>query len=351
MATLTELLETPPLKIAIVGCGAITQGCHLPAALRSPLVQLIALVDANRQTLEATSRRHALGCRLASTLEEVADGVEAILVATPNHTHAAITRAALNHGLSVLVEKPLTIKYSDAVEVCELADARLAVVSVGYKSRQYPAVKMLRHLLETRYFGEVLGFHHESGAASGWAPLSGYNASLQTAGGGVLIGTGTHFLDRMLYWFGEPQSFRYADDSFGGVEANCCAEFFYDNESGRFSGTMQLSTVVNLKNRLVVDTSEAILELSENETESVRVFPRNNPGVQIEVFPAGHPGSAKLDYFQVQLEEFALAVRRKTKVTVDHWSAARSVKLVEAMYRDRTQLAEPWLLYRDKASA
>ena len=49
--------------------------------------------------------------------------------------------------------------------------------------------------------------------------------------------SGTHVIDRMLDWFGQPSRITYADDSRGGVEANCKASLEFDNELGQFTGS------------------------------------------------------------------------------------------------------------------
>ena len=69
------------------------------------------------------------------------------------------------------------------------------------------------------------------------------------AGGGILMDA--HVLDKILYWFGDPSSFSYADDSQGGVEANCKAEMTFDRGDESFTGSLFLSKAIELKNRIV----------------------------------------------------------------------------------------------------
>jgi predicted dehydrogenase len=77
-------------------------------------------------------------------------------------------------------------------------------VAVGYYMRFRNEVILLKRLLDVGYFGHIRRFHFQHGTIGGWSPLSGYNLDRNASGGGVLVVSGTHFIDLMLYWFGYP---------------------------------------------------------------------------------------------------------------------------------------------------
>lgn len=339
-----------PVRIGIVGCGAITDIGHLPAALRSPTVNVCALVDKTTENAARLARKYALrDCTIADNLDAVAGKVEAVLIATPNQSHFSIAQGLLARRIPILVEKPLTTTYAEAIALCELAEKERTFISVGYVTRYYPSVRLLKHLLETQYLGKLISFQYEFGGKGGWETASGYNLDRRAAGGGVLMVQGTHFIDRMLYLFGPPLSLSYCDDSYGGVEANCKAKMEWKSSAGAFSGTFFISKTQRLKNRLRIETDEYTCYAGEQEAESLTLIHKRQPEVRLEASPqkqeAGQPSRS---YFQVQIEEFAGLVRRGGKPTVDGRFAAQSVKLIEEMYGARTQLELPWLLYRSK---
>ncbi len=336
-----------PVRLAIVGCGAITDIAHLPAALRSNAVQVYALIDKKLDNAKALARKYGLSDILILTdLQQVLEKVDGVLIAAPNGAHFELAKAALDAGRPVLVEKPLTIAFGDANTLCELAQARQTFISVGYVTRHFPSVRLMKQLLESGDLGRVLSFHIEYGTSKdGWEPLSGYTVDQRMSGGGALIGTGTHFIDRTLYWFGNPKSFTYEDDSYGGVEANCKGELSFDNGGSPFSGTFFLSKTIALQNKMFVETERYTCIFDQSQPGIIKAFPKDKPELVFDIRPAFlKQDSAQLSYFQVQLEEFASIIRKGGRPTVDGLFGAESVKLVEQMYANRSQLEESWLL-------
>jgi predicted dehydrogenase len=339
-----------PLRLGIVGCGLITDAFHLPAALGSSLWRLAGVVDSNIERALSLKRKYGCGDIVVSTdIQDIVPHIDAAVIATPNHTHAPLATMLLEGSIPVLVEKPLAISYAEAMQLCELSARTNTPVGVGYHTRHFPSVLLFKSLLDSGFLGSPRSFHYEHGNAGGWAPLSGYNLDRKTSGGGVLVVSGSHFLDRMFYWFGEPSSFQYADDSFGGVEANCKAALQFDNEYGRFSGSLFLSKTIDLRNCFYMETDRYRVEMKVSDTEGFTLYPLEAPQVRMRVGPKSTEASP--DYYRVQLEHFAGVVRREKEAMVDGLAGARSVQLFEQFYVSRVQLDEPWLEHFRRAGA
>jgi predicted dehydrogenase len=331
-----------PVRLALVGCGAITETGHLPAALRSPDVEVSALVDVNLANAVALSRRFDVKAVVTDDLDAVFDRVDGIVVATPNHAHVAVAEAALKRAIPTLIEKPLAITYDDALHLCDLADGADTFIAVGYRSRFWPGVQLLKHLLDTRYLGRPIAFRYSFGVSSGWATVSGFNLNRRLAGGGVLIDS--HVIDKIIFWFGEPLEFAYWDDSYGGVESTCKATMLFGGSGDGVRGSVLLSRTRDLANKFVLETDRYICELAESPQACVTLRGKDRLCIQFDVHATGmgrREGAA--NDFQMQIEEFARNIRCRGKVTVDGRFAARSIKVVEAMYRAKRQLAEPWI--------
>jgi len=337
-----ELIDFKPVRLAIVGCGAMTEIAHLPAAIRSPLAQLAALVDNDLDRAKVLNRKYGCSASAAARLEDVIDTVDGVVIATPNHTHKALTEVALEHGVHAFVQKPLSTNYADAQALCELARAKGLFIAVGFQGRHYVSVKLMKRLLEDRFFGKIDKFHCEFGVRGGYASVSGYNLSRDQAGGGVLVTMGSHYIDRMIYWFGDPVAIEFADDSYGGVEGNCTGHLKFANG---VKGSFFFSKSIALKNKFVFETERYVVDLPVAETERLTLYPREMPGVKMEV--GAREAYASTDYHQVELEDFARSIRTGTPPVIDGVEGARSVKLSDALYACRTQLPEPWVWYRN----
>src|SRR5204863_8459115 len=88
-----------PVRIAIVGAGAVSDYHHVPAIRIDPRASLGGVCDASRELLD--KRRTEWACEnVTSDFEAIcADPkIDAVIIATPNFTHQAITLAAAKHG-------------------------------------------------------------------------------------------------------------------------------------------------------------------------------------------------------------------------------------------------------------
>ena len=334
-----------PVRLAIVGCGAHTEYAHLPAAIRSHLIELTALVDRDLERAALLKRKYGCSAVTANRLEAVVDFADAVVIVTPNHTHKPLAEVALRHGIHVFVQKPMSTNYSDALALCELARAKGLIIAVGIQGRHFACVKLMKRLIEEGFFGKITGFDCEFGVRGGYSSVSGYNLSRDQAGGGILVTAGTHYLDRMLYWFGEPTKVEFADDSYGGVEGSCKGRMQF---VGGLEGSFFFSKSIALKNKFLIQTERYVVELPASETERLTLFPRGSPGIRMEI--GGCAGNAGIDYsqhyHQVELEDFARCIRTGSRPVVDGMEGSRSVRLSDALYACRTQLPEPWVWYR-----
>ncbi len=323
------------VRIVIVGAGKITADSHLPAALLAPDVEVAALVDAEPERARALARTAGVDTRVASSLSDVLECADVAVVATPNHTHAALAIECLENGVHVLVEKPLATRVAEAV--ARAAERSGCVAAVGFCTRFLDSVQVMHELLEQDFFGPVRRFAYQLGMVGGWASASGFHLDRTAAGGGVLVTTGTHFLDRMLCWFGYPSSCELLDDSLGGPEANAIARFGWKSGSGTLTGSARLSKTVSLPGGFVMETERGTVVLRDGETEPIRFLPRDQPELECQLRrPGAAPRSG--DLFQLQLEDFLTACREGRAPAVPVAYGVAGVRLVDELYRSRGPL-------------
>lgn len=331
-----------PLRVAIVGCGSITEGAHLPAILASPKVRLVGLVDTSEPRLFSLKEKYGSDIPGFRDYKELFGKVDAVVLALPNFLHAAVGTDFLKRGIPVLCEKPLSVRKEESAQLCAAAKSGSAVLAVGFVTRFFPSTLLTHHLLETGFLGQVYSFHYEFGNAGGWETASGYNLSRETSGGGVLAISGSHFLDRMLFLFGAVDVVRFLDDNRGGLEANCMAEFLAVYNGLHLPGTVTLSKTHRLANRLQIIGENGVIIIAEGQKLSVTFFPAGSE-LREEIFPVGVVADApEQDYFRLQLEDFVRAIRERSEPLVTGEQGLKSAALMEECYARAERIDEPW---------
>ena len=131
------------LRLGLVGAGLVAQVAHLPElATLDDRFDLVALADPDERTAARVARRHGIA-RVYEDWRTLLESVDAVLVCSPNSTHAPVTLAALDAGVHVLVEKPLCLDPADAERIVAARDRTGLTVQVGYMKRFDPAYEAL----------------------------------------------------------------------------------------------------------------------------------------------------------------------------------------------------------------
>jgi predicted dehydrogenase len=141
-----------PLGIAVVGAG-ILGARHARVLHELPDACLLAVVDPDASRVGPVAERHAARAfgdvaeLLAALGPDGTNELHALAVATPDHLHVAPVRAALERGLHVFVEKPLTMSADEARALIQLADMRERVLMVNYSQRWLPEHRRVEALV------------------------------------------------------------------------------------------------------------------------------------------------------------------------------------------------------------
>ena len=83
------------------------------------------------------------------------DRMDLVVIATPNHTHFPIAKAALDAGFHVMSDKPATFDLAEAKELAQLVESTGLVFGLTHNYTGYPMVKEARHLVRSGAFGTV----------------------------------------------------------------------------------------------------------------------------------------------------------------------------------------------------
>jgi predicted dehydrogenase len=129
------------LKVGVIGLGEVAQVVHLPVLASLP--QLFAVesgCDISPGLVQQVGDRFGIPRRYADAAELVAaGGIDAVLVLNSDEYHAECVIDALDHGLHVLVEKPMCLAPREAEAIIAARDRSGGTVMVGYNRRFAPA--------------------------------------------------------------------------------------------------------------------------------------------------------------------------------------------------------------------
>jgi len=329
--------------IAIIGCGAVTERGHLPAALRLDRGQVTALVDKNRSRAQELAGRFGVP-HVATDYTQVFDQVDAAIVALPHYLHAPVSIDFLKRGIHVLVEKPLALNVAECDAMIEAAQQGGATLAVGIMRRFLPSYQFVKALVGTDFLGRIDSFDIQEGFVYKWPVASDFFFRKETAGGGVLIDAGAYTMDAVQYWFGDYKSLEYLDDNMGGVEANC--EIHLQMEDG-IRGYIELSRTRDLRNSAIIRGERGAIEVSLH-TSRVSIYPNGLDttvvGSVLEAQTIASKGESLVDLLKAELEDWIEAIMGKTQPRVPGEEGRKSVALIEACYKNRKPLELPWLL-------
>jgi len=136
---------TPPsqLRLGVVGLGRISQVAHLPAATKAARVRLAAVCDASPSLVGQVAKHYEVP-GFTDIGQLLSEDLDAILVATPDRSHAALATLALQAGKHVLVEKPLADSVTAAEELADFAAATGLKLQVGAMKRHDPGIEFAK---------------------------------------------------------------------------------------------------------------------------------------------------------------------------------------------------------------
>jgi FkbM family methyltransferase len=350
-----EVVDRRPVGVALIGCGAVSEQHYsvaLDAIANEGLAETLAIVDPQEERrlklLEyfSTARTYPdVEAMMADLTPELA------IIAAPHHFHAELTVQCLTKGIHVLCEKPMAITTDECDRMIKVAERASRLLAVGHFRRFYPSCEMIKKFLDLNCLGAVKSFQFLEGYHYNWPLTSASVFDKASAGGGVLIDTGSHALDLILWWLGDVLDASYHDDAMGGVEANC--ELHLRMVNGAV-GTVRFSRDWPLPNYCIIECERGWLKYSCDVTDRINwgIF-GSDYNLNMEIQKAiqhqqnGAFGSTNqnllLNYFAAQLRNVVGAIRGKEPIRVPGTEARKTIALIANCYQTRKFLPMTWL--------
>lgn len=195
------------IKLAILGCGRVF-GAHKTAVNQNKdKFELIAVCDAFlTEEKESQIKEDFPNIKIFKDLTEMLETeqeIECVSVITPNGLHYEHVKEIIKHNKNVIVEKPLCIKYKDALELYKLAEKHKVKILSIYQNRFNPTVMAVHQAIEAGRLGKIyfiasnVFWHHKSDyyKKSKWHGTNSMD-------GGMFMTQASHYLDAMNWFAG-----------------------------------------------------------------------------------------------------------------------------------------------------
>ena len=139
------------IRVGVVGVGSL--GAHHARVLRDcPGGELVGVYEPREARAAEIARE--LEVRAFPSLDSLLDVAQAVTIAVPTSDHHAVAGAALDRGLDVLIEKPITSSLEEADDLLARADRRGGIIQVGHIERFNAAVRACEPYLKDPLFVE-----------------------------------------------------------------------------------------------------------------------------------------------------------------------------------------------------
>ncbi len=151
-----------PVRVALIGAGAVSDYHHVPALRLDPRAQLVAACDANAELLAQRRTDWQIDKVTTDAAAICADPeIDAVVIATPNFTHLPIAVAAAKAGKHIMCEKPLGLNAGEVRTMYHAARDAGVVHMTAFTYRFAPSMRYLKQLLTSGALGEPRHFRSQ----------------------------------------------------------------------------------------------------------------------------------------------------------------------------------------------
>lgn len=351
------------LRIALVGCGAVSESFYGPAISAvsgEDQLTVSCLVDPDPRRISVLGLTFPSALRLTSLESFNSKHADVAVVASPQRFHAEQSNRLLTQGVHVLCEKPLASNLSEAETMVTIATQNKRLLAVGLFRRFFPITQFVSDLISGEDLGNPIRFSWSEGGVFNWPAATPSFFLKGSSTGGVFADLGAHVLDLLLYWFGPVEDFAYQDDSMGGLEANASLHLRFG--SG-VSGQLRLSRDTPIPNSVWIEFESGILWFNGGTAGEVTLhFKHSNLVAKSNLcykadqlipfnLSPGEPARTYAQSFIEQIRNLCRAIRGEDNLLVPASEALASLELIEKCYAGRKLMKMPWLSASEQFAA
>lgn len=192
------------VRVGVLGTSWWADSMYLPALAAHPDAEVVGICGRTAATAQALAAEWAIPW-VSTDSDAFLDPqrLDAVIIATSNDSHEALTLTALDRGLHVLCEKPIATNVEAAMRMATRAEEKAAITLVPFTYRYMPTNQYVKRLIDEGFVGRP--FHLNMRYFTGFARGGEYSWRFDTerAGSGVLGDLGSHWLHVARWLLGE----------------------------------------------------------------------------------------------------------------------------------------------------
>ena len=350
------------MKYALIGCGRIATN-HVTAAVNNNL-EIVAVCDVVPEKMEAILEKHNLAddksikrhTDYKKMLEE--NDLELVSIATESGKHAAIALDAIDAGVNVIIEKPMSMNMADAEEIIKRAAEKHVKVSACHQNRFNVAIQEVRKAIEGNRFGKL----SNASINVRWNRNKGYYDQAPWRGtweedGGCLMNQCIHGIDLLRWMMGDEVVEVYGatrqqfHDYLEAEDVGVAVVKFKNGAIGTIEGTTNVYPQ-NLEETLYLFGENGTVKVGGKSTNTIDVWDfkdetaedQKNKGLEEET--SNVYGNGHTSLFADVIE----AIKEDRAPYVDGVAGRNALEMVLAIYKSQKEGAPVRLPLTDFAS-
>lgn len=337
------------MKYALIGCGRIATN-HIKAAVNNQL-EITAVCDIQAEHMKALLEKH--GLQADDSIKRYMDykimieeaKPELVSIATESGIHAEIAIFCINHGVHVIIEKPMAMSMADANKIIRLSEEKKVKVSACHQNRFNIAIQEMRQALEAGRFGKLShGSIHVR-----WNRNQNYYTQAPWRGtwaqdGGALMNQCIHGIDLLRWTFGGEieevygQTRQQFHDYLEAEDVGMAVVKFKKGAIATIEGTTNVYPK-NLEETLYIFGEKGTVKIGGTSTNNIDVWDfadeteadRKNKGLEeatSNVYGNGHTSL---------FADVVDAIQTDRKPYVDAYAGRDALELVLAIYKSQKE--------------
>ena len=320
------------IRLGLIGCGGNMQRAHLPRLKADGGVEIVGVADPDESQAENVMKAWGSEMAFYEDYRQLVrhEAMDAMVISSPHALHYEQVRLALQKGLHVLVEKPLTLASRQTKSLINLSDKLKLYLMVAYQRNYMAPYVYVRELIRQGELGELRGV--VGYVTQNWGQIRGWRLDPDLSGGGMFMDTGSHLVASVLWMTGlQPVELSAFTENAGkAVDTNMVVNVRF---KGGGSGTLNtFGNAVQHDERVAIHGSEGCLVFHLHNWQVQSVLHNDAP---LEIPPEISDTTPDQVFFDLirsdgqgySPPDFALQVARFSEAAYRSAAAKKAVKV------------------------